>query len=43
MKQILQYLFNHNTLSKAEAKSILLEIAQNKFNDNEVLRLYRFF
>ena len=36
MKQILQYLFNHNMLSKAEAKSILLEIAQNKFNENEV-------
>lgn len=36
MKQILQYLFNHNTLSRAEAKSIMLEIAQNKFNENEV-------
>lgn len=36
MKQILQYLFNHHTLSKAEAKAILTEIAQNKFNDNEV-------
>lgn len=36
MKQILQYLFNHNTLSRAEAKAILMEIAQNKFNENEV-------
>ncbi|KIA83580.1 anthranilate phosphoribosyltransferase [Kaistella solincola] len=36
MKEILQYLFNHNTLSKAEAKAILTEIAQNKFNENEV-------
>jgi len=36
MKQILQYLFNHNTLSKAESKAILTEIAQNKFNENEV-------
>lgn len=36
MKQILQYLFNHNTLSKAEAKAVLTEIAQNKFNENEV-------
>lgn len=36
MKQILQYLFNHITLSKAEAKAILTEIAQNKFNENEV-------
>lgn len=36
MKQILQYLFNHNTLSRAEAKAILMEISQNKFNENEV-------
>lgn len=36
MKQILQYLFNHNTLTRAEAKAILIEIAQNKFNENEV-------
>ncbi|MBP7173756.1 MAG: anthranilate phosphoribosyltransferase [Cloacibacterium sp.] len=36
MKQILQYLFNHQTLSKAEAKAIMIEIAQGKFNDTEV-------
>ncbi|WP_417429053.1 anthranilate phosphoribosyltransferase [Halpernia sp.] len=36
MKEILQYLFNHNTLTKVEAKAILTEIAQNKFNDKEV-------
>ena len=36
MKQILQYLFNHQTLSKAEAKAIMIEIAQNKFNETEV-------
>lgn len=36
MKEILQYLFNHQTLSKAEAKSIMIEIAQNKFNETEV-------
>lgn len=36
MKEILQYLFNHNTLTKTEAKTILTEIAQNKFNENEV-------
>lgn len=36
MKEILQYLFNHNTLTKVEAKAILTEIAQNKFNENEV-------
>lgn len=36
MKQILHYLFNHQTLTKSEAKSILTEIALNKFNDSEV-------
>lgn len=36
MKQILQYLFNHQTLTRAEAKSILTEISQGKFNENEV-------
>lgn len=36
MKQILQYLFDHHTLSRAEAKVILSEIAQNKYNENEV-------
>ena len=36
MKQILQYLFNHQTLSKSEAKAILLEISQGKFNESEV-------
>ena len=30
MKQILEYLFNHQTLTKAEAKAILNEISQNK-------------
>ncbi|QCX53970.1 anthranilate phosphoribosyltransferase [Elizabethkingia sp. JS20170427COW] len=36
MKNILQYLFDHHVLSRAEAKTILMEIAQNKFNDTEV-------
>lgn len=36
MKEILQYLFNHHTLSKSEAKAIMIEIAQNKFNATEV-------
>lgn len=36
MKEILQYLFNHHTLSKPEAKAMMIEIAQNKFNDTEV-------
>lgn len=36
MKEILQYLFNHHTLSKAAAKSVMIEIAKNKFNPAEV-------
>lgn len=36
MKKILQYLFDHHTLSRAEARAILTEIAQNKYNENEV-------
>lgn len=36
MKEILEYLFNHHTLSKSEAKAIMIEIAQNKFNTIEV-------
>ncbi len=36
MKEILQYLFNHHTLSKSQAKATMIEIAQNKFNATEV-------
>lgn len=43
MKDILQYLFNHHTLSKSEAKAIMIEIAQNKFNDTEVTAFISIF
>lgn len=43
MKQILQYLFNHQTLTKAEAKAILIEISQNKFNESEVISFISVF
>ena len=36
MKQILNYLFQHQTLSKAEAKAIFKDISLGKFNDTEV-------
>ncbi|NAW50266.1 anthranilate phosphoribosyltransferase [Elizabethkingia argentiflava] len=36
MKNILQYLFEHHSLSRAEAQVILSEIAQNRYNENEV-------
>lgn len=43
MKQILQYLFNHQTLTKAESKAILIEISQNKFNESEVISFITVF
>lgn len=43
MKKILQYLFDHHTLSRAEAKAILTEIAQNKYNDHEVTAFVSIF
>ena len=35
MKETLNYLFENNTLSKKEAKSILLEIGQGKHNNSQ--------
>ncbi|GIM53127.1 anthranilate phosphoribosyltransferase [Capnocytophaga cynodegmi] len=43
MKQILGYLFNHQTLTRAEAKSIMLEISENKFNESEVMAFITVF
>lgn len=43
MKQILGYLFNHQTLTQAEAKSIMLEISENKFNESEVMAFITVF
>lgn len=37
MKQILHYLFQHQTLTKSEAKAILKDISLGKFNDTEVI------
>lgn len=36
MKQILTKLFEHKKLSKAEAKDILVNIAQNKYNESQI-------
>jgi anthranilate phosphoribosyltransferase len=36
MKQILSKLFEHKKLSKAEAKDILVNIAQNKYNEAQI-------
>ncbi len=36
MKKILQYLFEHKTLSKETAKDVLLNISKGMYNDHEV-------
>jgi anthranilate phosphoribosyltransferase len=36
MKKILQYLFEHKTLTREEAKDILVQISQGAFNEHEV-------
>ncbi len=36
MKKILQYLFEHKTLSRETAKEILVNISQGIYNDNEI-------
>ncbi|MEZ5069781.1 MAG: anthranilate phosphoribosyltransferase [Bacteroidales bacterium] len=36
MKETLQYLFEHRTLSKSDAKAILKNMAEGKYNDAEI-------
>lgn len=36
MKKILQYLFEHKTLSRSAAKEVLIEIGRGKYNEHEV-------
>jgi anthranilate phosphoribosyltransferase len=36
MKKILQYLFEHKTLSKDQARDILIEISEGKFSEHEI-------
>jgi anthranilate phosphoribosyltransferase len=36
MKTILNYLFEHKTLSKEEAKEVLLNISKSKYNNSQV-------
>lgn len=36
MKKILQYLFEHKTLSREQAKEVLVQISQGLFNEHEV-------
>ena len=43
MKETLNYLFENNTLSKKEAKSILLEIGQGKHNNSQIASFMTIF
>ncbi|MDL1913229.1 MAG: anthranilate phosphoribosyltransferase [Bergeyella sp.] len=43
MRQILEYLLDHQTLSKAEAQSILTEISNAKFSEAEVISFVTIF
>ncbi|MBS1603674.1 MAG: anthranilate phosphoribosyltransferase [Bacteroidetes bacterium] len=36
MKKILQYLFEHKTLDRAQAKDVLMRIARGEFNESEL-------
>ncbi len=36
MKKILQHLFDHKTLSRQQAKEVMLQMAENKFSDAEI-------
>lgn len=36
MKEILEYLYQHKTLSKEEAKSVLINIASGQYNHNQI-------
>lgn len=36
MKKILQYLFEHKTLTRAQAKEVLVQISQGAYNEHEV-------
>jgi anthranilate phosphoribosyltransferase len=36
MKKILQYLFDHNTLTRDHAREVLVEISQGKYNEHEI-------
>jgi anthranilate phosphoribosyltransferase len=36
MKKILQYLFEHKTLSREKAKEVLVQISQGQYNEHEV-------
>ena len=36
MKKLLQYLFEHKTLTREQAREVLVEISEGKYNDHEI-------
>ena len=36
MKKLLQYLFEHKTLSREQAKEVLIQISQGVYNEHEI-------
>ncbi len=36
MKKLLQYLFEHKTLTREQAREVLVEISQGKYNEHEI-------
>ena len=36
MKKILQYLFEHKSLTRAQAKEVLMDISNGKYNEHEI-------
>ena len=36
MKKLLQYLFEHKTLTREQAKEVLVQISQGMYNEHEI-------
>ena len=36
MKKLLQYLFEHKTLTREQAREVLVEISEGKYNEHEI-------
>src|SRR5215210_1902925 len=43
MKKILQYLFEHKTLAKEQAKEVLVNISKGMYNESEIASLITVF
>ena len=36
MKKLLQYLFEHKTLTREQAREVLVEISEGRYNEHEI-------